>query len=135
MTDRDTNGRFVKGSVPNPKGRPPKAREERYHEILLTTVTFVDWEKIIAKARDQALKGDSVARKFLADYFIGPPVQRQEHTGADGGKIQIEDDRFDRAISTLSHAIRETIPDPDVREGRSVGPAKQPTMGGIPDES
>jgi len=89
MTDRDATGRFVKGNNANPNGRPPKEREERYRDIMLTTVSFADWQRIVEKARDQALKGDAVARKFLADYFIGPPVQRNEHTGADGGAIQI----------------------------------------------
>jgi hypothetical protein len=89
MTDRDENGRFVKGVSPNPKGRPPKEREEKYHNVLLTSVSFVDWERIVQKARDQALKGDAVARKWLSDYLIGPPVQRNEHTGADGGQLVI----------------------------------------------
>jgi len=90
VSDRDDNGRFKKGTVPNPKGRPTKEREVRYHEILLSSVSFADWQRIVEKARDQALKGDSVARKWLADYFIGPPIQRQEHTGADGGAIVVE---------------------------------------------
>jgi hypothetical protein len=90
VTDRDDNGRFIKGTVPNPKGRPPKEREERFHQVLLTSVSFEDWKRICLKARDQALKGDAVARKWLSDYLIGPPVQRQEHTGAGGGAIVID---------------------------------------------
>jgi hypothetical protein len=88
MTDRDANGRFIPGHAKT-GGRAPREREERYREIMLTTVSFGDWQRIVEKARDQALKGDAVARKFLADYFIGPPVQRNEHTGPDGGAIQI----------------------------------------------
>lgn len=84
MTDRDENGRFIKGTVPNPKGRPPKEREIRYRAILLTSVSFTDWQKIVEKARDQALKGDAVARKWLADYFIGPPVQKVAPTDPTG---------------------------------------------------
>ena len=80
MTDRDENGRFKKGTVPNPKGRPTKEREVRYRDILLSSVSFTDWQRIVEKARDQALKGDAVARKWLADYFIGPPQQRIDLT-------------------------------------------------------
>ncbi len=89
MVERSESGQLKKGSVLNPKGRPKKAREARYLEVLLTTVTFEDWKKIVEKARDQAMRGDATARKWLADYFVGAPVQKQEVTGADGGKIEI----------------------------------------------
>jgi len=90
MVERDEHGRFVKGSTGNPRGRLPKEREERFLEITLSTVTFTDWKDIVNKAVVQAKHGDSQARKFLADYLIGPPIQRTELTGADGGKLQIE---------------------------------------------
>ena len=88
MADRNEKGQFVKGNSGNPTGRAPKDREERYYEILKTTVTFDEWASIIKKAVDQAKRGDSVARKWLSDYLIGPPVQRQELTGAEGGDIK-----------------------------------------------
>ena len=86
MDDRDAKGRFVKGNPgnPNAKGRPKKAREERYYEIAMSTVTYDDWKAIIKKAAQQAKKGDSMARKFLADYLVGPPQQRLDLTS--GGK-------------------------------------------------
>lgn len=87
MPERDERGKFIKGNGGGP-GRPKKEREDRYREILLNTCTFEDWKSIVEKAVKQAKSGDSVARKFLADYFIGPPVQRQEHTGADGGDVK-----------------------------------------------
>lgn len=89
MAERDERGRFIKGSTGNPRGRAPKEREERYYEILMTSISFDDWRSIIDKARDQAKKGDSVARKWLADYLVGPPVERKELTGADGGPIEV----------------------------------------------
>lgn len=88
MTDRNPDGTFAKGHSKT-GGRAPREREERYRDVMLTTVSFNDWERIVQKARDQALKGDAVARKWLSDYLIGPPVQRQEHTGADGGPINL----------------------------------------------
>jgi hypothetical protein len=89
MGDRDENGRFAKGSSGNPNGRAPKGREERYYEILMSAVTFDVWEQIVKKAAEQAKKGDAMARKWLADYIVGSPIQRQEITGKDGSPIQI----------------------------------------------
>lgn len=85
---RDNKGRFPKGTSGNPAGRPKKEREERFYEITLSKVTFKDWEDIVQKAVYQAKRGDSVARKWLSDYLIGPPVQRQEVTGKDGGAVE-----------------------------------------------
>ena len=89
MVERDENGRLKKGTILNPNGRPKKEREERYRHILLNSVSMQDWQRIVEKARDQALKGDAVARKWLTDYFIGPPPTRMEHTGAEGGPQEI----------------------------------------------
>jgi hypothetical protein len=70
---REQNGKWAKGNSGNPKGRPKKPREVRYHEITLTTCTFDDWQAIVAKAVEQAKRGDAVARKWLADYLVGVP--------------------------------------------------------------
>ncbi len=86
---RTAQGTFAKGTSGNPAGRPPKQREEKYREIMLNTVTFADWQRIVEKAADQARKGDAVARKWLADYLIGPPVERKEISGTDSGPLQI----------------------------------------------
>ena len=86
MPERDETGKFKKGNVGGP-GRPKKEREERFYEILVTTVTFERWKKIVSKAAEQAERGDQAARKWLADYLIGAPVQRTELTGKDGGAI------------------------------------------------
>ena len=78
MAERDKNGRFVKGNTGNPRGRMPKGREDKFYEITLSTVTFESWKRIVKKAVLQAERGDGVARKWLADYLMGPPVQKQE---------------------------------------------------------
>jgi hypothetical protein len=72
---RDENGRFVKGHD-KIGGRKPKAIEKAYLDIFKATVSKNDWEVIIIKAIDQAKRGDAVARKFIADYMIGAPVQK-----------------------------------------------------------
>ena len=84
MTDRDANGRFVKGGDGGP-GRPPKKKEERFMEISISAVSLKDWREIVKKAVDQAKRGDTQARRFLADYLIGPPQQRLDVTS--GGEI------------------------------------------------
>jgi len=78
MVTRDANGKFIKGQSGNPAGRPKKEREERFYEVAITAVSFTDWREIIEKAVAQAKRGDPTARKFLADYLIGPPPQRHE---------------------------------------------------------
>jgi len=87
MTDRDANGKFVKGNSGNPTGRAPKERELRYYEILKTRVSFDDWSEIIDKTVQQAKRGDAVARKWLSDYLVGAPVQRSEISGPNGGPV------------------------------------------------
>ena len=90
MVEREDNGQWKKGQSGNPNGRPKKKREERYYEILVSTCTYKDWKAIIEKAIVQAKDGDPVARKWLSDNLVGPPVQRTELTGADGGAIVLE---------------------------------------------
>jgi hypothetical protein len=90
MTDRDASGKFVKGQTGNPKGRPAKEREGRYYDILMSTVTFEVWADIVKKAAEQARKGDQAARKWLADYLVGPPVQRAEIASDGQLKITVE---------------------------------------------
>ena len=83
---RDENGRFIKGNGGGP-GRPRKEREVEYYRIMQLHVTPDRWGKIVQKALEQAERGDAVARKWLADYLIGPPVERKEVTGDNGGPI------------------------------------------------
>ena len=50
-------------------------------EITLSAVTYEDWRDIVKRAVKQARLGNSQARKFLADYLLGPPPQRHEISG------------------------------------------------------
>lgn len=105
MTERDERGRFVVGNSASP-GRPPKAREERFLEITLAACTFADWEAIVKKAVEQAKRGDATARKWLGDYVVGPPTQRQELTGVGGGPIEFDDyrEKLQRSILSLAQS-------------------------------
>jgi hypothetical protein len=75
---RDEKGRFVKGHADQGAGRKPKAIEEQYLEAFRASVSPDDWQAIIKRAVNDAKQGDAQARKFIADYMIGQPVQRQE---------------------------------------------------------
>ena len=89
MIERKANGQFASGISGNPKGRPPKEREERYYKITTTAVTFGDWRAIIKTAVAQAKEGDATARKFLADYIIGPPAQHHDITTSNIDQIHV----------------------------------------------
>ena len=41
----------------------------------MSAITFDDWQAIIKKVGKQAKAGDAAARRFLAEYLIGKPVQ------------------------------------------------------------
>jgi hypothetical protein len=85
---RDDKGRFVKGQSGNPKGRSKKEVEESYLQAFRDGVSPGDWAAIIARAVSDAKRGDPAARKFVADYLIGPAVQKQELSGPNGGPIE-----------------------------------------------
>jgi hypothetical protein len=86
---RDKKGRFAKGNGGGP-GRKPRATEDKYRDLMLSVITPDHWLKIVTKAIEQAERGDSTARKWLADYLIGPPVERKEISGTDAGPIIFE---------------------------------------------
>ena len=100
MSNRETQ--FKKGESGNPSGRPKKERELRYYEIMQSKCTFKEWGDICQKAVDQAKRGDTSARKFLADYLMGQPVQRLEHSGPDGNKLIVEVEYVNSPIATFS---------------------------------
>ena len=91
---RDETGRFVKGH-PGTGGRKKRQIEESYLKIFRNSVSESDWKAIIYKAVEQAKRGDNVARKFIADYLIGVPVQKIDAKIA--GDILINWDEVDNA--------------------------------------
>lgn len=98
MQQRDNNGRFVKGNTAakgSGGGRPKRSVEERYIKALSRRVTMKDWNKIIEVAIQFAKAGDAKARQWISDYLMGKPMQRMEHTGAEGGAIIVTWDNND----------------------------------------
>ena len=124
---RDDKGRFIKGVSGNPKGRSPKDREERYYDILLTAVTFDDWQAIVKKAAEQARRGDPVARKWLSDYLVGPVQQRIDVTTKDESlnAITIKGVDYRTAITNLAPRSVGNSDTPgegqDIDDGAAVG--------------
>lgn len=74
MVARDSKGRFVKGESGNPQGRLPKQVESSYLQVSENVCTFDVWREIVAKAIEQAKRGDARARQWLSDYLIGKPL-------------------------------------------------------------
>jgi hypothetical protein len=90
MVGRDEKGKFKKGEYRGGPGRPKKNREDRFYEILVTTVTNEDWIEIIKRAMFDAKRGDTSARTWLSNYYAGPPVERKEISGIDAGPIVLK---------------------------------------------
>ena len=74
MVERDAKGRFVKGASGNPQGRLSKQIEQSYLQVSESVCTFDVWREIVAKAVEQAKRGDARARQWLSDYLIGKPI-------------------------------------------------------------
>lgn len=90
VTNPTGKGGFKKGQSGNPKGRPKREKEVKFLDLLRSEVTEHDWQIIIRTAISFAQSGDTNARRWLSDYIMGPPVQKQEISGEDGKAIHIK---------------------------------------------
>ena len=92
---RDEKGLFIKGVSGNPAGRPvfslvsilkaelqkcPEGQDKKTYADMLI-------QRIMKKAISD---GDDAQIKNILQYVEGMPKQRLEHTGEEGGKIEIE---------------------------------------------
>ena len=89
MAERDDSGRFVKGQTGNPNGRPKRRTEDQYLDAMIGRVSLKDWRDIVDAAIVKAKRGDARARTWLSDYLLGPPVQKLQHQGEDGGPVKL----------------------------------------------
>jgi len=67
---------WQKGQSGNPGGRP--AHQTKYLKSLVRLVKTDDWKQIVIKAIEQAKRGDTRAREWLANYCLGKPTQPVE---------------------------------------------------------
>jgi hypothetical protein len=67
---RDENGRFTIGNPGGP-GRPRRAVELDYLASLADAVPLSRWQKIVARAAEDAENGDPKARRWLAEHLLG----------------------------------------------------------------
>jgi len=89
MTDRDAGGKFVKGhSKPGP-GRPKRATEQEYQDILYEVIPLERFRKIIEAQAKRAERGEIMAFNAIANRIL-PILERREHTGENGSAIKIE---------------------------------------------
>jgi hypothetical protein len=88
MAERNEQGQFTKGNGGGP-GRPKRSTEEKYLASLQSAVTLKEWRDIVDAAIVKAKRGDARARTWLSDYLLGPPVQKLQHQGDDGGPVKL----------------------------------------------
>ena len=84
---RRTDGTFAPGNkfgLGNQGGRRTMtAHMNRFLDVLVEQVTDGDLLAITRKVIDQAKKGQPEARRFLYEYVVGKPTQRQEVASSD----------------------------------------------------
>src|SRR6516165_241365 len=61
---------------PGGPGRPRRVVERDYLAVAVGAVSAADWRKVVKKALEQAIKGDSRARDWLGRRLVGSdPIQ------------------------------------------------------------
>lgn len=84
---------FKPGQSGNPKGRPKKIPklDELLGEVLgAETRGVTAAEAILKRLRSQAAAGNVRAAELLLDRAYGKAKQPMEHTGANGGPVEIK---------------------------------------------
>jgi hypothetical protein len=82
MANFSGKGWFQKGHPPS-GGRKPRAVEEAYLKAVVGAVPMRKWKAILAKAVEQAILGESKARRFLADLLVGRDPVLLRHLAAE----------------------------------------------------
>jgi len=70
---RDSRGRFTRGNPGGP-GNPHAARVGRLRNVLLSTVTAEDMQRVALSLLAQAEGGDVAAAKLIFNYVLGKPA-------------------------------------------------------------
>jgi hypothetical protein len=75
---------FPKGVSGNPAGRPKAVATQVLRDMITEQDIRTGWQVVISRAH----AGDLQAWTIILDRLEGRPVQRQEHSGPDGGPIE-----------------------------------------------
>lgn len=107
MNGRDHLGKFAKGNPGGP-GRPKRVTERTYLAAAIDAVPLEDWQRIVQKAKQDALAGDGKAREWLGKLLLGtaPPsltdLAAEDEAGLDAVAERVEqlldDRRFREAM-------------------------------------
>ena len=81
------NGRFGPGNKTG--GRKRRADEEEMLALFDRAFPKNKRIAVLEKIVDKAMHGNMDCVRFLWSYIYGTPIQRQEHTGADGEALII----------------------------------------------
>lgn len=84
----------------NKAGRPKRRTEDEYLDAMISRVTLKDWREVVDKALSQAKRGDSLARQWLTNYIVGPPMQRLDVTSKGEritGYVNVSPDDWDKS--------------------------------------
>lgn len=96
---RNSNGTFAKGNPGGP-GRPRCPVEQDYLRRLAESISLDDWQRIVDRAKADALEGDAAARNWLAKYLLGERFAPQSlvklYADQEEGIDEIEDEREKR---------------------------------------
>ena len=116
MANFSGKGWFQKGHPPS-GGRKPRAVEEAYLKAVVGAVPMRKWKAILAKAVEQALLGESKARRFLADLLVGRDPVALRHLA----------EEVERALGELDHGPgSEGEAGPGAAAGEADGTARAP---------
>lgn len=91
---------FKPGQSGNPAGRKKRTVEEKYLQAVVKSMPAKDWELVLEKVKQLAMRGERWAVEFYADRLIGKPTNPVEVTGEIEFGVKPVDYRL--AIATLA---------------------------------
>jgi len=105
------SGMWVKGQSGNPAGRPSRAKETRYLKIMHEVVSDDVWMQICERAAKDAIDGSHPARRWLADYTVGPPIKQTDITVK--GDTSLVGAALDKRLALMASMLMAVIENRD----------------------